>query len=360
MAVEDVIAEIERLNSEGIALTQATQERAADYKKALKLHQKAAELSQTEDVHPNYYAISMAGIGYAMRQSGADAKETLDLLVSSINETEARAKSQGVEVHFGLGRLKEEQGLVFIGSNGQLLSEKVVELGMAVTMLDKAVNFYDKELALRDEVMKSQLDDGTTESMHGMRYTVDANGKLFGATREQVIDRKLRTLGITSTVYTELSRVDPGARVCLEIKIHYLKRALKLAQKELDGRLSLKGPKDSGLMNSYHTIACAQSELTAGNKKMYEAAKGNLEQAKQLAQNPVVQTVLALRSAWLEYVHNPNNKDAIMAQVDDFLQRNETAPLNPNHVTVLKDQMQTLSQHLKGKYLPALSAVYRK
>lgn len=317
MELTDRINYINTFNQEGIALTMQAPPR---YDEALAKHQEAAQLALDENLNPDYRAFSTANIGYALRRKGEPREEVVDLLVNTFVETVSRmqtwtaADSSRQDSYAGSARLLEE--LALARKHAQATKE---ELLVARSDLDMAIDFYK----------------GAQKNTGAEIIPVP-----------QLNSRLWRTLGVASTVATDLAKHAPRERRT------YLNEAVSYAQQELDARLEA-GEKSFNLANAYHTLAVAQTELANRDKEMYLAAKENLQLAKSNAQaagNQMAFSVMTMREAWLEYKRSPLNKKAIGNLVQTVLeqQQQELMRWDKSVKAGVQPKMLKLAEHLGG------------
>ena len=329
-----LIERITDLNNNGIKFACAS---PPDYDCAFALHQEAAGLAQSNpELNPDYLAFSIANIGYARRRRGDPRKEVKGLLEDTLNTTIAfmslwaNADGSRRETKAGRARLLEEIGLVrrYSPDQGDLSGD----LKTALNNLEDAVRLYASAIS-QPEAEIISLD--------------------------KLQSRKLRCIGVASTIATEISRVVPEAKIT-----PYLEMAVSYAQDELSGRLQAGEQSGFNLANAYHTLGVAQSELAGEKKDYYDSAKENFSLARQLSQeagDPMTVSVLSFREAWLEYKKDYSGTESIrphLALVLEY-QKDEKTYWNSAVRKAIQPQMQLLAAAVGGAEQAEIEGWYK-
>jgi len=329
MEISDLVNKINVLNEEGIKLTMQAPPR---YDEALAKHQEAVQLSSDKNLNPDYHAFSTANVAYAIRRKAEPQEKVLKLLDDAFQENMAAmgdwaaADSSRQESYAGTARLLEEMTIVLRTSPKATKDDLMVARGnvhMAVDLYESAVGNAPAEII----------------------------------TLPQLNSRLWRTLGVASTVATDLSKYFPHER-----KV-YLKEAIVYAQQELDVRTAAGEKNGSPLANAYHTLGVAQTELANRDKNMYLAAKDNLQLGRQHAHDAgqlMSVSVMTFREAWLEYKRSPLNKKTIgnLVQIVVNQQSLEKMRWDNGVKNSLRARMTKLGAHLGGIYQQQIMQMY--
>ena len=325
METSQLETRINTLNQEGIALTMQAPPR---YDDALIKHTEALQIAREGKLNPDYRAFSSANIAYALRRKAEPRETVLKLLDDSFQENLTSMKTWAAdsrqESYAGTARLLEEMTLVHKSSNAT---------------------------------------DGLTVARGNIHMAIDlylvAAGNVPAEiiTLPQINSRLWRTLGVASTVATDLSKHFPRERKA------YLREAVSYAQQELDARLSAGETSGRDVANAYHTVAAAQTELASRDKNMYLAAKENLQRGKQLALDAgylMPFSVMSLREAWLEYKRSPLNKKVIGNLVQTVLDQQQQESMHWDKAVKngLHPKMMKLAECLGGVYQAQINELY--
>lgn len=313
MAIENIIATIESLNDEGIKFASEK-----EYGKSIEVHQRAKDIAyeNKEDLGIDYFLLSSANVAYSLRQADRIASSELILAGKFPVITSYFSNDRHKKTFFGTARVNEEMG-VTKSYRGKQENDKAA-LDDAVSYLTAAVGLYNDALRNKDSEIRDEA---------------------------AIKNRLFRTYGLLSVAFSD-------------IKDHI--NAERYARLELDSRLETGESDTYNLMNAYHTLACAQTELAGNDIKMYDAAKENLETAKTMAEKHV-KTVLELRSAWLEYVRNPSSEDRIEECLDRFFASNshEGSGLSRTLVSYFSDNLRMIKESVSGKYQCMINHILR-
>ncbi len=334
MDISEVIGRINALNDRGVQLAMASPsdyERA--YERAIVQHHLAADLAREHSINPDYLALSVANEGYARRRKGEEREIILGLLeniligMPSSMASWVSGDSSRRDSYAGRARLLEEEALV---RRYTPHAEIVPDLTEAFSQLEEAVSLYQQAVG---------------------------NAPVEVLSPEKLESRLWRTYGIASAVATELARREPDK------KAEYLLTASSYAQQELDARLRAGETEGFSLLNAYHTLGVAQSELAVGDQKKYESAKANLQQARQLAVQAgigITISTLTFREAWLEYRKNKDDLPAISTLLQPVLdfQKMPTHRWDGGTKNALRPQMMELAAHLGGEHQKGIELLY--
>lgn len=319
------------LNQEGIILTDAR--KPGCYDEAIKLHEEAINLTEKHrtEINPDYKSFSEANKAYALRHKDNDRNTTMPLLKSALKETEEAFKTGKFdETFFGCARLLEEMGLVIRYS--PLETDSISDLDECVKILKTSVVLYGNAF---ENAEKEIID------------------------KDFIYDHLCRTTGIISTVASELAEKTMGGE-----RKSYLEMSVDYAEKELNSRIDNGESDGFGLLNAYHTLAAAQTEMIDEHSTLYDEAVSNLNEAKKLAENLVsgmTSSVLDFRFAWLEYKSFPENNDVMRNYLDCVIskQKDENSKWNKAVRDALEDKMFVLAKHLGSEYVDKISSMYR-
>lgn len=315
MALSDIIKKIETLNEEGIKLTFSSEPNRFDL--AIPKHAEAANIAINTNINPDYYAVSMANMAYALRHRDNDSTKVLSLLEKVFDKINTNKS------YFGTARVLEEKGLVICHDK-----ERTVETLMGgLVIIEECLSLYERALV---------------------------NSKKEIVRKEVIRNRLFRTEGIASTIASGIALKDE------KVKETYNKRAIFYAEKELEMRLENGETKGHDLMNAYHTLGAAMAEMVSGKTKLYYDAKKNLTNAQKLTEIPLVRSVLKLRVGWLEYKADPSNMKVIKGYVDAILadQDKNATKWTSAVKDVLKDKMFALGKHLGKDHIEKIQNMY--
>ncbi|MBI2130009.1 hypothetical protein HYU07_07325 [Candidatus Woesearchaeota archaeon] len=314
MALSDIIKDIERLNKEGIKLTFSSLPNRYDL--AIHKHREAANIAINTNINPDHYAVSVANMAFALRHRDNDGKGVLRLLEEVLDKINVNKS------YFGTARVLEEKGLVIRHDK-----ERTVEtLKDGLVVIEECLSFYERALT---------------------------NSKNEIAKEEVIRNRLFRTLGIASTIASEIASKHKRLKA-------YNKCAVSYANEELEMRLENGETKGQDLVNAYHTVGAAITEIVSGKTKLYYDAKKNLTKAQEIAENPLVRSVLNLRFGWLEYKAGPGNMKLIKMHVDAVLadQDKNATKWTSAVKDVLKDKMFALGRRLGKDYIEKIQNMY--
>lgn len=336
--VTSLIERINGLNTDGIKFTCAS---PPDYDCAFALHREAAYLAKSSPrLHPDYLAFSVANIGYARRKRGDPRREVLSLLENTLQATissqsgrisagDSLGAAHAGEAYAGRARLLEEIGLVrrYAPDSEDLSGDLKTALGN----LEEAVRLYGSAISQPEAEIISL---------------------------EKLKSRRLRCIGVASTIATEISRSVPTEEIT-----HYLEMAVSYAQDELSGRLQAGEQGGFNLANAYHTLGVAQSEL-ASEGNYYDLAKENFRLARQFSReagDAMTVSVLSFREAWLEYKRDPLDSESIRPHLVSVLgdQRPEKTYWNSAVRMAIQTQMHLLAAAVGGAEQSAIDSWYK-
>ncbi len=343
MDLTQLIEQINSLNGEGIKSACGS---PPDYDQAQILHQKAVDLARgNQELNPDYLAFSVANVGYARRRRGDSRAEVLGLLESTLQSTIssmliwAKAEESSRQKSYaGRARLLEEIGLVRRYAPDQ--EDVGKDLKVALSNLEEAVQLYDQ--AILNLTSSPEADTGAEI-----------------ISLKQLQNRKLRSIGVASTIAAEISRVVPTDEIT-----GYQKKAVQYAHDELSSRLSLGEESGFNLANAYHTLGVAQSELVSGQNEFYSPAKENFHQAEELSiasGDPMTVSVLSFREAWLEYKRDHSDSESIrphLALVLEY-QKSEKTYWNKAVRLAIRPQMQILATAVGGAEQSDIESWYK-
>ncbi len=143
--IRELINSVNAFNDEGIRLASGP---SPDYDAAMAKHRDAANLTQQQELNPDYLAFSVANEGYARRQKGEDRNAVLGSLENLIGEMPtlvsiwiSKDDAFRQESYAGKARLLEEAALVRRYTPS---TEVVQDLTMALSQLRDAVSLYQR------------------------------------------------------------------------------------------------------------------------------------------------------------------------------------------------------------------------
>ncbi len=134
-----------------------------------------------------------------------------------------------------------------------------------------------------------------------------------------VMNRLLRSYGVSSTIYVELSKKDD---VSEEEKHDVLTKAVMRAYKELTTRVENGEAAGGALLNAHHTVLVNLSRLAGKDPVYYLAGLQHLAQARRLAlelDRKLEHSLLYAREAYLHLQSRRAEPGKITAALDAFL-----------------------------------------
>lgn len=319
LSVDELIADVERLNQEGIAIS-----RPPTLSDSLGKHVEATYLAKDPRLNPDYLCITRANIGYVLRQMGR-YKQAQALLKSTLEWAEDAfvEREHITESHGGRGRVLEELGMIKRDCPGE---DRLGRIKEALGTFNQTLDLYEQ----------AQINVGREV------YTLD-----------QLAGRINRTNGLKGT--TLLMLLDEG-----ETDLTYVTQALEYTRKELDARLAAGEPTDDiskhNLANAYHSVGIALTELVPTNPNKYIEAREHLFKAQRTTPHDRTKTTINFRLAWLEYRNDSENIEDISANLDNFLE--DTSSLTETDLNVIRPKLEILGNHLGGTYQEKVAALY--
>lgn len=332
ISLEETIGGLRRSNAQGITLSDAGDfNRAALVFGSALLNYEKAENSGLP-IPVDWHAVLTAGLVYAESQQGKDRRSLLSRLEAALgkiylNHVQNSSLSLS-ETHFGIARLLKEAALVMRYAP---VEPVVADLEKVSNVLEEAIHEYT--YALKNKYGNELFDES------------------------EINNRLLRTTGICATVDVHLAEAEAPD----EFEA-YAKNAIKLANRELSGRRNRGEVDGFALQNAYHTVGVAYT-LFAKDEENYQKARDALEKAQSITSHPsaaMVSSVVELRLAWLEYVHEPSNREVIGTHLERALTvMNEDGTRWSAAVkNLLHSKIGHLAEHLGGKYPSLCQEMY--
>ena len=323
MKTATLIDKINALNAEGVRLSGS----AAGYNDAFTRHSEALTLAlagiDVGGIEPDYATVSAANLAYIFRRRDNDPQTALGLLSYFFECFDSAT-------FFGGARILEELALIrhYHPRAGSIVND----LKLGYQEINDAIENYTRALENNGETFPEIVDKPTIQN------------------------RLLRSMGIASAISTTLA-----TKVESSDQEFYQRESITWAQREVDGRLKAGETAGSALGGAYHTLGVAQTELADIDVAMYDAAKSNLLRAQELAaERPMVQSVLRLRLAWLNYRAKPEEtRDETRELLDAVLQDQDTpARWDAGVHQALRDQLTILGAHLGEGYTTRITNMY--